>query len=284
MGRATRIICAVHSILLLASLFYANIQSYHARTHEIRRICNATQVVSAVCLVFVIVAWFLLWKKHATEQKAISAFIIIVVSIIIFVLWGTIAVVLPRGDNILLSSRFSLLSKLDNENVQLYAISREQYPPALVLFRHGKPFILDWKCDRLASECYSQMMLNKDFGGNDELYITIVSEEDENHFEDLYVLQFRDTHGEEIIMKEYCLRGEDYRNRLDGYGISFDDFGLEYVELSDDIRYDFIDSSIILKLGVRKVSHGQYIGDITAKVHYEDKAFSLSDINYLATK
>lgn len=121
--------------------------------------------------------------------------------------------------------RFNLLGELEDENIQLYAISKWRQPPALALFRHENAFVFDWSIDAHHHEVYPiKMMLRKAISnsGTDELYIALVAGRGTAiQYEDLRIIQFTDIeHTEpdyysETIHVDYSLVGSEFRDWLD---------------------------------------------------------------------
>jgi len=209
----------------------------------------------------------------------------------------------------------NLLLKLPDESIQLYAISNERQPPALVLFRHEKAFVFDWNCDAYSPR--HQMTLNENFdgNGNDELCVAMVAGSGTGVlWTDLHLVQFFDTKGDGYIDTEYMeygLIGEKYRDWFEipialkaqqeneiiidlggdeyafvisetygGEGDLLDIFYGDYVEFSLDDSGD-----IFIRIGICGNSSiwnrfENYIGSVSAKVNFKDGKFAFSDFSF----
>ena len=210
--------------------------------------------------------------------------------------------------------RFNLLYELKDKNRQLYAISNQRLPPALALFCNEKAFIFNWECDTYRRH---QMMLKENFdgSGNDELFIAMTSGSGTGiSLMDLHVIHFFDTRSDGFTnteYSEYSLTGAEFRDWFKmpitlkeptqkptntilfaekEYNVDKFDY-VEYAKLKgvvfgERVQFEFDDSgAITLKLGVCAdyedcTPINFYIGAITAKVHFDGRAFSFSDYSF----
>ena len=227
MRKAAKII-SIMSLFVFAVIRFCilNNQPY-AESDELKRVYFISALAGIIFFFLFIVALILVRKKRVTDQRVSAAFAVSIVAVVVLSMWSLLSVCLPKEHrcppNRPNSTNLNLLCELEDEDIQLYAISQASQPPGLVLFRQGEAFILNWKCEQYLAEY--EMMLNKDFDGtgkkqkyltNDELYVSIISEaEKDTLWIDLHVLHFTDTvlpKGEVVFkssLAEYSLIGKE---------------------------------------------------------------------------
>ena len=318
--KAARILSILSVLFIVVGWFWSEPRRAYALTDEVRQIYKASHIVGVICLTLFGIALLLLRKKHITNQRIIAAFALSIVAVTMLAAWSIVAALLPKGDIGIrpVTGRFKLLSKLEGRDIQLYAISDESPPPALVLFRHDRPFLLNWKC--LSNGPPSQMMLNRNGNENEELYIPLFSG---IGIQDLYVLRFENIekasgydngrYDKEIIMSDYCLKGEDYMNWLNEPIIlkeplqekknvilfaekehsiflrGTNDIGDSLLTVSYGTTVEFILHKKRREISVRLNVYAEYAGDDTgiyighvdANVHFNDGVFTLSDLEFV---
>ena len=301
--KAARILSILSVLFIVVGWFWSEPRRAYALTDEVRQIYRASHIVGVICLTLFGIALLLLRKKHMTNQRIIAAFALSIVAVTMLAAWSIVAALLPKGEPPP-GSRFRLLCRLEDEDIQLHAISEGTQPSALVLFRRNEAFILNWKCDSYTMK--QQMIQNQ----KDELYISDIFEIGKagySDFKDLHVLQFT-----EFELSEYCLRGEEYsdwfaepvllkeplqdninivlfaekeypvplRKTNDTFS-SFQTLSYESMGFSLNEERKEVVVSFNVYAEYAGDDTGIYIGHVDANVHFNDGIFTLSDLGFV---
>ena len=209
-------------------------------------------------------------------------------------------------------AKFDFMWEVKEEDIRFYAISNK-LQSTLLLFRDEDSFIFNWDFSANHHEVHpAKMKLSK--GSNDsrsdKVYVALVSSTGTGvKCEDLHVVQFVDV---EPGYWDYCLKGNELQDwvgapielkkplqsnenivMLNGKEFpvalskSRDKAGdLLDVYYGAVVEFFFDDSGITVRIGVCADYsiwnyYGNFIGHVTANVHFEDGKFTLSDHKFV---